>query len=59
LKATISENFINYSDNALQQVVEQCVGKPVNDRDSNQIGSILSGKIVEGTTLIEFEVEII
>lgn len=36
-----SQNFYNYSATAMKQVLEESIGKPVNDENGNKIGTIV------------------
>lgn len=53
-----TENYYHYSATAIKQVIEQAVGKPVNDEDGKRIGVITSAKRT-GIDSIEFEAEVL
>lgn len=59
MRATTRERFINYSDEALQRVIDQSVGKPVTDGfGGERIGTIITAKRIDNSDVIEFEMEL-
>ena len=52
---TYSESFENYSEKAIKQVLDQAVGKPVNDEHGVRIGTIHKATRVDKTKTIKFE----
>lgn len=50
-------NFYNYSEDSLEQVIDQSIGKPFFDENRNQIGKIIHAKRVDDSTTIEFEID--
>lgn len=57
MKYHFGQTFLNYSEEALQQVVDQAVGKPCNDGNGNKIGTIVKAERIGDSNVIEFEVE--
>jgi hypothetical protein len=58
MKGIIMEYFHDSSDHAIQQIIDQCPGRPVtNGMDGPIIGKIISGRRIEDTNMVEFEVE--
>lgn len=56
-KFTVTQNFENFTDKAIQQIVDTCKGKPAYGGDSKTvIGTIVSAKVV-ANKCVEFVVE--
>lgn len=57
MRAAVQQKFDNYSESALQKVIDTCPGKPIKGEYGALIGTIISGKRVDNTNVIEFKTE--
>lgn len=59
MKATTTQRFDNYSEEALQQVIDTSIGKPLTDGPGGkQTGVIVGAQRVGNTNAITFELEV-
>lgn len=57
MKIKVTQNFQNYSETAINRVVDTCSGKPFNDLDGSKMGTILNGRRIPHSRLVEFEIQ--
>lgn len=57
IKNRMNFALLNYSGDAVDQIISQSPGKPFFDENRKPIGTIVKAMHIPGTTFIEFEIE--